>query len=101
MQHNRLMNQANKALLQRFAMLGWVNAPFIFTGVQFLTEAVWTGSPFYDFFTNSVSQLGQVGCTNSAAGVVEVCSPAHTFFNYACMLIGALLLIGLMAIREI
>lgn len=58
----------------------------VYIATEFVVEAATTGS--YSFFSDSVSRLGEVGC--SAA----YCSPRHELMNRSFVVFGALLIGG-------
>jgi hypothetical membrane protein len=71
--------------LIRFGVLALMVRP-LYIATEFITAAATTGG--YSFWADSISQLGEVGCS------AVQCSPRHEVMNGSFVLFGALLAVG-------
>ncbi|HEX4921501.1 MAG TPA: DUF998 domain-containing protein [Candidatus Bathyarchaeia archaeon] len=81
----------------------WIIAPVQFLVSVIFTWLGWTTS--YGLLTNTISDLGAVGCGNWTSGAAQngssatshyVCSPWHGLFNASIIILGLLSIIGAM-----
>lgn len=67
-------------------------APILFVGIQLLVGSAWS-SP-YSWAHNNISDLGNVTCGAFGDPLRHVCSPQHSWMNWAFLLTALLLAFG-------